>query len=226
MAQSTVISVARLDAGLILAPERYDPRRSSPSCPGVPIGELAQIIGDTVAPALSGGNMPALILDTGDAQEGVIRATKRYQTLADIGSAKKRVQPGDVIISRLRPYLRQVAFVDAAIFTHSGKPAEVVCSTEFYVLRARDEHSFAFVVPFLLSAPVQKQLAAAQEGGHHPRFNHNALRAIVVPASLLELRNPVSAEVERAVTMFRQSEQALIGLCTKCVPNPGPSERE
>ena len=84
-----------------------------------------------------------------------------------------------------------------------------MCSTEFYVLRSRGPESIAFLVAFLLSPPVQERLAAAQEGGHHPRFRQDALEALVVPDAVLAARAALSAEVERAVAQARAARQSL-----------------
>ena len=83
-------------------------------------------------------------------------------------AVKKIIKAGDVIISRLRPYLKQVAFVDKVLCEHYDS---VLCSTEYFVLRSKDQHiSIAFIVPVLLSREVQNMLISSQEGGHHPRF--------------------------------------------------------
>src|SRR5262249_5431927 len=150
-------------------------------------------------------------LDTSDAQEGIVVNRKLPVSLSEIGSTKKVVEHRDVLISRLRPYLRQVAFVDRGIrFWQEG--VGLLCSTEFFVLRALGEESIAFLVPFLLSQQVQQVLAAAQEGGHHPRFNEATLLGLPVPKSLVERREALSREVERGVQLFRQSERLLAGL--------------
>ena len=126
---------------------------------------------------------------------------------AEIGSAKKLIMPNDVIISRLRPYLRQVALVDGQIGNALG--ATLACSTEFFVLRSRNEHSIAFLVPFLLSRQVQDVLAASQEGGHHPRFDDSTLLTLPVPVSLLNKRAASSAALEKSVALYRKYEHGL-----------------
>jgi hypothetical protein len=125
---------------------------------------------------------------------------------AELGSSKKRLRAGDVIVSRLRPYLRQVAYVDQALV--SGE-SEVVCSTEFYVLRPRDKKSIAFLVPLLLSQGVQQILGASQEGGHHPRFSLPALETIYVPEAVLTRRKELSNSVVKAVGSARRAEAAM-----------------
>ncbi len=204
MAVISTIKCSLLVPPFVLAPERYDPRRElSAAMRSVPLGEIAQSIRQVVQPPYSLG--PCLVLDTSDAREGVIIARKTQTE--DIGSAKKRLQPRDVIISRLRPYLRQVAYVDDAIPNADG--AVLLCSTEFFVLRAIDERPISFLVPFLLSAQVQSVLAASQEGGHHPRFDDSTLFTLPVPVSLIDDRRQASDAVEKAVMLYRQSERIL-----------------
>ena len=196
-----------LGQSLVLAPERYHPRRSITSqVESVSLGEIVSIIRKTVQPSETLG--ACLVLDTSDAREGIIIGRK--QQTNDIGSTKKSLEPRDVIISRLRPYLRQVAFVDDGIPNLDG--AMLLCSTEYFVLRSSDSQSIAFLVPFLLSEQVQEVLAASQEGGHHPRFDDSTLLTLPIPIRLIENREDVSAAVEQSVAMYRRSEIVIDGL--------------
>lgn len=193
-----------LGLSFVLAPERYDARRSlSAAAESVPLGEIVTIVRRTIQPSDRLGQ--CLILDTSDAREGFVICRKQHTT--DIGSTKKALQPGDVIVSRLRPYLRQVAYVDPSIPNIEG--AMLLCSTEFYVLRDPDGGSIAFLVPFLLSKQVQEVLAASQEGGHHPRFDDSTLLALPVPTELIQNRKATSAAIEKAAKLYRQSEKLI-----------------
>lgn len=191
----------------VLAPERYDPRRALD--PGVTknvlLGDVAHPVRRVVQPSANLGR--CLVLDTSDAREGIIRSRKTLVDGSEIGSAKKVIEPHDVIISRLRPYLRQVAFIDAGMPRPDG--ALLVCSTEFFVLRSPEKRSIAFLVPFLLSRPVQEVLAASQEGGHHPRFDDSTLRTLPVPISFLDKRDAISRSIENAVESYRQYEREV-----------------
>jgi hypothetical protein len=205
MAVASVREVGRLDAGWVLAPERYDPRRRGKERPGIALGDLVEIARATIAPARAPLDH-YVVLDTGDAREGVVTA-KSPVPAGEMGSAKKLLQPRDVIVSRLRPYLRQVALVDAELAAGTG--AGIACSTEFYVLRAAGEEQIGFLVAFLLSDPVQAALAASVEGGHHPRFGQPALERLVVPSEVVAAREELSARVEGAVAAARRSEREL-----------------
>jgi hypothetical protein len=194
---------------LELAPERYDPRRESlnGARDAVLLGEIATVDRRTVSPSKNGGSR-CLVLDTSDVREGLVVGQKGLVDGSEIGSAKKVAEPGEVIVSRLRPYLRQVGFVDAGILNY-GAGVQLAFSTEFYVLRSMSGASIAFLVPLLLSEPVQQVLAASQEGGHHPRFNESVLLDLPVPRRLLEQRAEVSRQVERAVEEYRRSEEGI-----------------
>ncbi len=197
-------SADRLAAPTVLAPERYDPRRElSSKVSSAPLNEIVEIVKQTVQ--TKDAIKPALVLDTSDAREGFVIARKQPTT--DIGSTKKTTQPGDVIISRLRPYLRQVALVDEAIPNSSN--AQILCSTEFFVLRSINRESIAFLVPFLLTESVQQVLAASQEGGHHPRFDSTVLLALPIPTAMLDVRQDVSTRVERAAKLYREAELTI-----------------
>ena len=144
-----------------------------------------------------------MIFDTSDIREGIVIGQKHAVPPDQIGSAKKRFEHGDVLISRLRPYLRQVAYVDKAVGDGS---AGLICSTEFFVLRSRSGQSIAFLVPYLLSSPVQSVLAASQEGGHHPRFSEETLMELTVSESVLAVRDDTSSAIEKACRSYRKSE--------------------
>ncbi len=227
MAVCNIKKHCELAKGLVLAPERYDPRRETLLATegGCSLAEVAQCLQRTVSPtsALSATGR-YLVINTSDAREGVLVVKNEPVLATEIGSTKKVIEPGCVVISRLRPYLRQVAFADQRIQGWQGE-VELLCSTEFYVLRARDERSIAFLVPLLLSAQVQAVLAAAQEGGHHPRFNESTLRGLPIPRDVIEHRDAISAAVERGVACFREGADIMSGEIVRAQDGFGVSSK-
>ena len=205
MAISAICDVDRLDEGSVLAPERYDPRRRGSEERGSRLGDVIGLVREQVSAATADQRRQYVVLATGDASSGIVKTTKAPNTGGEIGSVKNRIRPGQVIISRLRPYLRQVAWIDRGLLEIEGGQVELVCSTEYYVLDSEDGQSIAFLVPFLLSQRVQLVLAASQEGGHHPRFSEETLKSLLVPESILERRAEMSTRVERAVTLARRA---------------------
>lgn len=208
MARFSAREFWQLDSGIVLAPERYDPLREAGG-EGKKLGSLVSIVSEQLDPRRSSCASRILVLDTGDAGEGIVRVSRSPVEQQEVGSNKKLVKAGDVIISRLRPYLRQVAFVDDGLFEEPISEGIVAVSTEFFVLRRIDQGSVAFLVPFLLSHQVQQVLAASQEGGHHPRVNQQTLERLVVPDAILARREATSLAVTTAVANTRRASLQL-----------------
>jgi hypothetical protein len=158
---------------------------------------------------------PLLILDTSHAVEGFVVLKHGPEINVERGSSKRRLQPGDVIISRLRPYLRQVAYVDEALFAMTEGGNDVVGSSEFYVLRGSGDFPVGALVPYLLSEPIQAALAAAQEGGHHPRFHINDLLALPVPAPIVESAEDTAAQVRNWAADIRRGLSGVSALARR-----------
>ena len=210
MAITTIKSIRNLDTGFILTPERYNPNRklkAGASDEHILLSEIATLINDTISPkqATEYGDK-IVIVNTGDAYEGHIKLTGNNDTV--VNSNKKIAKPGDVIISRLRPYLRQVAYVDAEIYNRNGNEICAV-STEFYVLRGKGGKCIGFLVPLLLSGKVQKVFANAVEGSQHPRFKDDVLLDIAIPKSFLSLADELSLRVIENVSSIRKYENSM-----------------
>jgi hypothetical protein len=181
----------------ILAVERH--LASSDNDDGIPLRELVQERRERMRPA---EHPTAIVFDTTHARDGVLDiagARRDARNGVSALSAKKFAYPGDIVLSRLRPYLRQVAFVHPAI-TDQKQHLPLAFSTEFYVLTPNAPlSSIAFLLPFFLCHATQRALADAQEGGHHPRVPLESLFALHVPRKLLDKRATSSRHVQAAL---------------------------
>lgn len=215
MAVTAIIPLSSLSEPIVLAPERYDPRRiQQVDEDAVALSDLVSIENPTVSVKALDGDAKYLVLDTGDSFEGIIRPRTQPVNGSTIRSSKKMVREGDVIISRLRPYLRQVAYVDNALVKSASS---VLVSTEFFVLRSRrSTESVAWLVPFLLSSEIQSILGRSQEGGHHPRFNKETLSGLKVPLPVVKGREKASEATESHVEAIRNGFLGLHGLVNEC----------
>src|SRR2546422_9913734 len=101
-------SIGGLSAEKVLLAERYHPQKEEKLKydDSVPLGEVVKDIRDTISPTskrfLTQDRFK--VYDTCDAEEGFLRPKVETCGIQDIGSAKKLFLPGDVLISRLRPY--------------------------------------------------------------------------------------------------------------------------
>ena len=183
--RSAVRTLADLGEGLVLAPERWV--ASGADDEGVPLGELVVERRERASAA------DAVVLDTTHARDGLLDLPAALRASAPARSTKKLARAGDLVVSRLRPYLRQIALVHPrALEATGGRP--LALSTEFYVLAPRREgEDLSFLLPFLLGDRAQALLAAAQEGGHHPRVPRSVVLDLRVPERVVRSRRRLSA---------------------------------
>jgi hypothetical protein len=206
-------ALAELEPDYVLAPERHivaaGAAGAAARIAGVPLGELVVERRVRIEPSEV---LDAVVLDTSHARDGILDVAGALRDGAGTKSSKKRALPGDLVVSRLRPYLRQIALVHpGAVAIAGGRP--LALSTEFYVLAPRSEgDDLAFLVPFLLSADAQSALAAAQEGGHHPRVPRSSLFALHVPRAVVRARAKTSRAVLDALSTSYRAASALRAL--------------
>jgi hypothetical protein len=206
-----VRTLADLAPDYVLAPERHVlAGGAAASGDGVPLGELVVERRERIDPQSDGAG--AVVLDTSHARDGILDVAGALRDGAGGKSAKKRAVAGDLVVSRLRPYLRQIALVHPSALAVAGA-RPLALSTEFYVLAPRTPGAdLAFLVPFLLSKDAQSALASAQEGGHHPRVPWTSLFALRVPRSLLRTRVKISRAVFEALAETYRASSRLRAL--------------
>ncbi len=199
-------TLAEIAPDYVLAPERHLLAvRAARDSAGLPLGDLVVERRERIVARATG---VTVVLDTSHARDGLLDVTGASREENGAKSAKKRAELGDIVVSRLRPYLRQVAFLHPSALLAAGGKA-LSFSTEFYVLAPRDpEVDLAFLLPFFLSKAVQASLAEAQEGGHHPRVPRASLFALRVPRALVKSRANASRTMNAALAdSYRASER-------------------
>lgn len=179
----------RLDAQYFM-PAKEQVRKSLAALPGQPLSERVRSIREQWVPSRVDPTIRVRNYDVTDALVPLVDAEKEPSFAADIGSMKKVLKDGDVAISRLRAYLKEVAVV------RTGDDIPSVGSSEFFVLRPNGTAiSPETLMVFLRSAPVQTILKWCQDGSQHPRFSERDLLSIPVPDAVAD----VSAEITKIV---------------------------
>ena len=145
--------------------------------------------------------------DLTTALEPVLDDSTETMPAVEIGSTKKKIKAGDVVISRLRSYLREIAVV------RTSPAVAAVGSSEFIVLRPR-ENAKSKLTPetlliYLRSLPVQTILKWSQDGSAHPRFDEDDLLAIPVPDSVVRIAPKIDALVNEALTARAEAARLL-----------------
>lgn len=202
MAICILNSNKQLGVNFILTPERYNPRRrmSIDNEDTILMSEIVEIVNDIITKKQAQGKS-IIQINTSDAMGGYLNINSEVND--SINSNKKILRKGDVIISRLRPYLRQVAYVD------EDRKEILGASTEFFVIRARNNESIAYLVPFLLSQPAQLVFENSVEGSQHPRFKEEDVLNLKIPKNIYDERANISKRVIEAIESYRSYERSI-----------------
>lgn len=132
--------------------------------------------------------------DITDALEPFLDDSREPEAANEMGSSKKRFQAGDVVVSRLRSYLKEIAVVRT-----SGTP-QSVGSSEYIVLRTTGKGLSPETLMVYLRCPlVQTILKWSQDGSNHPRFTEEDLLAIPVPDKVLGVQKQIDGLVNKAI---------------------------
>ena len=202
MAICILKSNKQLGVNFILTPERYNPRRrmSIDNEDTILMSEIVEIVNYIITKKQAQGKS-IIQINTSDAMGGYLNINSEVND--SINSNKKILRKGDVIISRLRPYLRQVAYVD------EDRKEILGASTEFFVIRARNNESIAYLVPFLLSQPAQLVFENSVEGSQHPRFKEEDVLNLKIPKNIYDERANISKRVIEAIESYRSYERSI-----------------
>lgn len=119
--------------------------------------------------------------------------------------ARKLVRTNDVIFATVRPTHRRVALITEE---YNGQ----VCSTGYFVLRAKEFLDNNLVLYFLLTNSFNKQMEKLQKGASYPAVTDNEVKNIIIsfPKSLSEQKeivkklNKLSEETKKLESIYKQ----------------------
>lgn len=172
--------------------------------PHKPLNKHASNIRELWDPKSANASEMVRNFDLGDALEPFLDDTQNPIPACEVGSTKKKFQRGDVVISRLRSYLKEIAVVR----TVDSKPC--VGSSEFIVLRPTGKGLSAEALLVYLRCPlIQTVLKWSQDGSNHPRFNEDDLMVLPVPDRLMEVSKEIEAQVHAAITARQEAARLL-----------------
>jgi len=178
----SIIQKSQLEGGLRLDSEFYHPEKLEAmkrlSKLGVStISENFRNIKEIFNPSRHRlATTPARVFDLSDVSSFLLEEGTKVEKADEVGSTKKIIRQNDVLISRLRPYLKEVSFV-------GFNDIQKLASTEFVVLRKKKDSKFPpqALFAFLTTDEVQKILFWSQGGTEHPRFSENLLMGLKLP---------------------------------------------
>lgn len=168
--------------------------------PRVPLEELCYINASQVNPTqaefadlphVSGEN-----IETGTLQLIGVRSAGEDRMI----SGKYLFEQGDVLYSKLRPYLRKVAIA----------PSRGLCSADMYPLRMRAERMDArYAAWLLLSHEFTKYAIRESQRSRMPKLNREQLFAWNAPMPSLETQRSIAAQLDTAFSRTHALRESL-----------------
>lgn len=119
--------------------------------------------------------------------------------------ARKLIRTNDVIFATVRPTHSRVALI-------TEEYNEQVCSTGYFVLRAKDFLNNNLVFYFLLTYGFNKQMEKLQKGASYPAVNDSDVKGIIIPfpkllkeqQSIVQKLDALSAETKKLEAIYQQ----------------------
>jgi hypothetical protein len=200
--EDSFAATGRLDA------EYFHPAKESAQdfldkLPGRTVGEMFVSVRKLWQPNDAHQTQLVQNYDLTDALSPFLDSEKEYGTPETIASTKKIIAKGDIIVSRLRSYLKEVALV-----LHDNHEP-MVASTEFIVLRPCSDMRTETLLIYLRSLLPQLIFKWSQDGSNHPRFDEKELLNLKVPETLLEHQEEIFNLVQSSVKNRQQAKKLL-----------------
>lgn len=114
-----------------------------------------------------------------------------HGTTKDIKSQKYRFKKGDILVGKLRPYFRKVVIA----------PFDGVCSTDIWVLRAKEQYTAEQIFPIVSSEKFINYIMNSSSGTRMPRANWNVSKQFTIS------REVIFNEVDTSNTIAKITEK-------------------
>ncbi len=141
-----------------------------------------------------------------------IQETQRLQGKDAPSRARKLVRTNDVIFATIRPTLRRIAIVPDELDSQ-------VCSTGYFVLRAKPDMDHRLVFYFLQTETFMTAMETLQKGASYPAVTDGDVRLQTIPIPPLNEQKTIAAKLEslreetqRLTRLYDQKHVALEAL--------------
>lgn len=158
--------------------------------------EVAYIKSNLVSPA-DYLDYPHIAPDNIEKRTGILFD---YHTIAEDGvtSGKHRFYAGQILYSKIRPYLSKVVMVDF----------DGLCSADMYPIEAKENAKF--LLYYMLSDAFLEQASSAGSRSVLPKINQKELSAIKVPVTTVDEQAEVVRVLDNVLPMMQQTRDKAL----------------
>ena len=160
--------------------------------PHVTLKDVCSINPDTANPAELYPNSHFNYIDIScvENESGTFLGPNKTATDEAPSRARRSVQPGDVLMSTVRPNLKAFALLTEV-------PDRAIASTGFAVLRAKPERLLpGFLINMLRNDKSVEQMIGMAGKGAYPSINQTDVESVQIPLPPLEVQKEIVTEIE------------------------------
>ena len=138
-------------------------------------------------------------IESVDNQNQTIRIPKKVATTEAPSRASRKLHVGDTVFSMVRPYLKNIAYIDASL-------SDSIASTGFYVCTPREFVDSRYIYNLMKSPYVVDSLNLFMKGDNSPSIRSNDIEQFLfpIPPTLEEQQRIVN----RIESMFTKLDEA------------------
>ena len=137
-------------------------------------------------------------------KENKIFSCKIYNNINEAPSrAKKILNEGDILISTVRPNLKNIAILNNKILPLT------IGSTGFCVLRFKDIINNKYIFEIIKSDNFTEMLVKKQIGANYPAISDRDIKLIEIPVPPIELQNKFAERVEKIEKLSFEIEKSI-----------------
>ena len=173
-----------------------------PRVPSVPLGEIAEIDREGVAPELIPAGTKYLGLEHIESGGRILAVATVDE--GELASTKFRFGPKHLLFGKLRPYLAKIALPDF----------EGVCSTDILPVLPGGKLDRRYLAHFLRQPTMVDFAASRSTGANLPRLSPKSLAEFAVPLPPLAEQKRIAAILDQADALRRLRRRALDHLNT------------
>ena len=137
-------------------------------------------------------------------KENIISSYKKYDNIREAPSrAKKILNENDILISTVRPALKNIA-----IFNKKNSGLSIG-STGFCVLRPKDTIDSKYIFEIIKSNNFTETLIKKQIGANYPAVSDRDIKSIKIPVPPIELQNKFAERIEKIEKLKFEIEKSI-----------------
>ena len=132
---------------------------------------------------------------------------KRFKGAAAPSRARRPIQPGDVLFSNVRTYLRNIAIVPEDLDAQ-------LCSTGFALLRSNGAVEPRYLFRYLLTERFIRAVTPEQTGTHYPATSDRVVLSQRIPLPPLAEQCRIAARLEEVLAQVNATRERLVKVTT------------